>query len=85
MTAVLALVPLVEPASFINKLFRLSEFIKSPTTVIFSLVITSTACLILNKMNIQTVYKPALVAPANCQFIWMPSTFGMSATQPILG
>jgi len=23
--------------------------------------------------------------PANCQFIWMASAFGMSATQPILG
>ena len=25
------------------------------------------------------------VPPANCQFIWMSSAFGMSATQPILG
>jgi len=26
-----------------------------------------------------------LAPPVNCQFIWMASTFGMSATQPILG
>ena len=28
---------------------------------------------------------PALRLPMNCQFIWMACTFGMSATQPILG
>ena len=25
------------------------------------------------------------VPPVNCQFIWMASAFGISATQPILG
>ena len=34
-------------------------------------------------LGAETLIIPA--PPANCQFIWMASAFGMSATQPILG